>query len=216
MKHFPYFEDASVVNGHITTFLTKFVQSYYPTNDLLKNDKELQAWISEAVPAKIIDFPTGPIKDAKTLVEILTHVAYLCGVEHSVLNTNVPVASSATLPFHPLAFYKPLPTEKGVTDLMPYLPPLAPAVRQIGLLAAFNRPNFAHGPLTLAHMFDDAVLLEGMNQKTKGAATEFLANMQAFSKVVGARTFDKDGLSQGMPFIWNALDPEVASFFLTV
>ena len=214
-KNFPYFEDASIVNNHISTFISKFVKSYYPTNDLLIKDKELQAWVAEAVPAKVIDFPSA-IKDRKTLIDVLTHVAYLCGVEHSVLNTNVPVASSATLPFHPLAFYKPLPTEKGVTDLVPYLPPLEPAVKQIGLLAAFNRPKIARSNLTLAHMFDDAALLDGANQKTKNAAKDFLRDMQDFSKTVSARKFDRHGLSQGMPFIWNALDPEIASFYLTV
>ena len=65
-------------------------------------------------------------------------------------------------------------------------------------------------------MFNDTALLSRTNPATTSAAERFYAEMEAFSEVVGARTFDDKGLSQGMPFIWKALDPEVAPYYLTV
>ena len=64
-------------------------------------------------------------------------------------------------------------------------------------------------------MFDDPIMLNRMNPKTKAAAAKFKQSMQVFSEEVSGRTFDADGLSQGMPFIWRALDPNVAPYSIT-
>lgn len=64
-------------------------------------------------------------------------------------------------------------------------------------------------------MFSDPAMLHRMNTQTRAAAEEFRTAMQAFSDVVRARTFDEDGLSQGMPFVWQDLDPDVAPWGIT-
>ena len=65
------------------------------------------------------------------------------------------------------------------------------------------------------HMFDDPDMLRRVNSATQDAADAFLSSMQAFSQVVSGRTFDAQGLSQGMPFLWKALDPNVAPYSIT-
>ncbi|KAK5629358.1 hypothetical protein RRF57_005073 [Xylaria bambusicola] len=215
LKSFPYLEDATLVTDAVRTFMKSFVSSYYLTSDDVTADMELQAWIKEAGPAEIQDFPTA-VTDVDGIVDIMTHMCYLVAVQHGVLNSNSPVASTASLPLHPLAFYAPLPTEKGVTDVMQYMPPLAAAVGQISLLAAFNRPQFLDTNQTLSHLFDDSEILARMNPETNKAAAAFRMQMDAFSKVVRSRKFDADGLSQGMPFIWNALDPNRAPYWVTI
>lgn len=64
-------------------------------------------------------------------------------------------------------------------------------------------------------MFDDPVLLAGLKSESTEAAAAFKASMQQFSDEVGARGFDGEGLSQGMPFVWQALDPNVAPYSIT-
>jgi hypothetical protein len=64
-------------------------------------------------------------------------------------------------------------------------------------------------------MFDDENMLNRMNAQTRRAAATFKSSMQQFSADVSARTFDADGLSQGMPFVWQALDPNVAPYSIT-
>lgn len=80
----------------------------------------------------------------------------------------------------------------------------------------FARPLLVDTDRTLLHMFDDADMLALMNKATNTAAATFQSTMAAFSETVSARTFDSNGLSQGMPFVWQALDPNVAPFSVTI
>lgn len=66
------------------------------------------------------------------------------------------------------------------------------------------------------NMFNDGRFLNRTNDATRAAAAAFTSSMQAFSLQVQARAFDADGLSQGMPFVWKALDPAVAPFSVTI
>ena len=85
--------------------MTSFVQSYYPNTSVLRTDNELQAWIAEATPAQIIDFPASSITETQTLIDILTHLTYLVSVHHHTLNTNSLIQTSSVLPFEPFALY---------------------------------------------------------------------------------------------------------------
>jgi arachidonate 15-lipoxygenase (second type)/8-lipoxygenase (S-type) len=96
-----------------------------------------------------------------------------------------------------------------------YLPPFTQVLDQFAVGGLFARPRLAGTERALLHMFDDAVMLSRTNPKTKAAAAKFKRSMQAFSAEVSGRTFDADGLSQGMPFVWKALDPNVAPYSIT-
>jgi hypothetical protein len=96
-----------------------------------------------------------------------------------------------------------------------FLPPLAKVEEQLSVAAIFVRPFFVDTDRTLMHMFDNSTMLDRMNTATQTAAATFHSSMQAFSQQVAARTFDQDGLSQGMPFVWQALDPNVAPYSIT-
>lgn len=116
-----------------------------------------------------------------------------------------------TLPFHPAALYSPIPTTKGGnTSVVHWLPPYDKCSTQLYLSGFFARPLLVGTNRTLLHLFDDAAMLALMEEGVTTAADTFKSTMEAFSAVVSARTFDEDGLSQGMPFVWQALDPNVA------
>ncbi|RDL33922.1 Lipoxygenase [Venustampulla echinocandica] len=214
IKAFPFLEDASVIHTAIKDFMTAFVDSTYPDPSVFTQDKELQAWIVEAVAAKVMDFPTSI--DRTTLIDILTHFAFLVSAEHQTLNTNDLAEASGSLPFHPFALYQPIPTAKGVTDLVPFLPNASQAVSQIVLTALFARPEWVKSDRSLTQMFNDPAMLRGMNKKTAEAAAKFQTTLMRFSDVVSSRGFDAEGLCQGMPFIWRTLDPQRAPYFLTI
>lgn len=88
-------------------------------------------------------------------------------------------------------------------------------MEQLAFSALFARPLLVNTTRSLLHMFDDPVLLAGLNAETAAAATTFKASMQQFSEQVRARRFDDEGLSQGMPFVWQTLDPNVAPYSIT-
>ncbi|KAI4722833.1 Lipoxygenase [Aureobasidium sp. EXF-10727] len=195
LKHFPYYEDASVIYGAQRTFMSSFINSYYSQDLVVVADKEIQAWVKEC---------NGIAK------------AHLSSTAHHTVNTNELMSASATLPFHAMSLYSPVPKAKGATNLAAFLPPLQKAEEQIAVNAVFSRNYLAGTNRTLSHMFDDAAMLKRMNANTRTAAATFKTAMDSFSKTVKARKFDSKGLSQGMPFLWKALDPNVAPFGVTV
>ncbi|KAI6791522.1 Lipoxygenase [Hortaea werneckii] len=215
LKHFPFYEDASAINSAIADFMASFVDSYYDSDDQVAEDNELQDWTDEANgPASVLDFPSK-ISSKETLTEILTHFAHLASVSHHTVNTNELLEVSTTLPMHPDALHAPVPVQKGVENAADYLPPLDKAILQNTIGGLFARPNLVNTDRTIANMFADDNMLARMNEQTRRAATVFRNAMQAQSAKVSERTFDADGLSQGMPFIWRALDPQVAPYSLT-
>jgi hypothetical protein len=217
LPHFPFYEDGSKMLPVIRRFVQSFVDAYYETDVMLALDWEVQAWIEEANgPAMVIDFPEGPITEPETLVDIITHIAWLGGVSHHVLNSGTPVATSGVLPLHPAALYAPPPEKKGIKDILPFLPNEQDAVQQIALLARFNRPQLVDSQETLLHMFDDESLLEGGRREVVFANERFMTDMRQISEDINKKTFDEEGLCQGMPFVWKGMDPGQIPFFLSV
>ncbi|THY26210.1 Lipoxygenase [Aureobasidium pullulans] len=217
LKNFPFYEDASVIYSAMRVFMTSFVGSYYSADSEVLADKEIQAWVKECNgAAKVIDFPAA-IAKKDTLVDVLTHMAHLSSTAHHTVNTNELISASATLPFHPHSLYQPAPKQKrSVSNLTTFLPPFEKAQEQIQINALFSRNYLAGTNRTLSHMFDDATMLSKMNANTKTAAATFKSAMDSFSSKVKGRKFDTKGLSQGMPFVWQALDPNVMPFGVTV
>lgn len=201
----------------IRTFMTSFVGSYYASDSDVQADAELQTWAKEANgPAKAHDFPTA-ISTRETIIDILTHVAHLGSTAHHSVNTNELLSVSSTLPFHPPALYSPVPNTKGGDpDVVSFLPPFSQVITQLSFAGLFARPLLENTNRSLVHMFDDPDMLARMNPATEAAAAEFKGAMEAFSDTVAARGFDAQGLSQGMPFVWQALDPRVAPYSITV
>lgn len=133
LTSFPYYEDASVIYSALRTFMTSFVESYYTSDAVVKADTELQAWASEAnSDAEMIDFPTT-ISTVDQVIDILTHFAHLSSTVHHAINTNELLSLSATFPMHPGALYQPIPTEKGNTSVVDFLPPLNQVLVQFEL-----------------------------------------------------------------------------------
>lgn len=217
LPHFPFYEDGSRMFPVIRRFVQSFMESYYETDAMLALDWEVQAWIKEASgPAMVIDFPSAPLERVGTVVDIITHIAWLGGVSHHVLNSGEPVATSGVLPLHPAALYAPPPEQKGVKDLLQFLPNEQKSVEQIALLARFNRPQLVQSQETLLHMFDDKTLLGRGRKEAIFANERFMMDMNAISEEINDKTFDEEGLCQGMPFVWKAMDPAQIPFFLSV
>lgn len=215
LKSFPFYEDGAPIFNAIRDFTGTFISSYYSNDAVIANDKELQAWIKESNgPAKVIDFPS--ITTRSDLADVLAEVARLVSFSHHAVNLNQLITVASTLPFHPTALYKPIPDAKGVTDVASYLPPLDKAIGFIGVAANFARPLLANTNRSIIHMFDDPVMLHRMNSATRTANAMFKDAMTAQSSIVRNRGFDAQGLSQGMPFVWQALDPGVAAWSLTI
>ncbi|KAJ2983675.1 hypothetical protein NQ176_g514 [Zarea fungicola] len=218
-KSFPFYDDAKEIRDAYKTFFQSFVNSYYKTEGDLAGDYEVQNWFVEAsTHAKTQDFPSKEALNKATLVEVLTHFGFILSVAHHSQNGGAPIASS-TLPFHIPAMYTPAPTSKGVQDLLPYLPDAPTTLHYLGFMASFNRPFYVNDGRTLENTFSQKEMqteLAGLNQATNQAAAQFLTTLQGLSKKIQARSFDSNGLSGGMPFVYRTLDPNYIPFFCAV
>ncbi|KAI1412776.1 Lipoxygenase [Hypoxylon sp. FL1857] len=218
-KSFPFFQDAVKIRNTFHDFFTSFIDSYYASDADVNADFEVRNWFAEAEnAAQVYDFPASDSSflTKETLVDVLTHFGFIVSVVHHGLNGGDPVGSKATLPFHLNALYAPLPTEKGVTDLLPFLPPPESAIHYIGFLATFNRPFYRTSNRTLEYAFSDDALLQRLNDKTRDAAATFMDGMKSISTEIRARSFYENGLSLGMPFVYRTLDPGYIPYFSAV
>ena len=198
-------------------FATSFVNYYYHNESLVSQDSELQAWVTEATgAAEVIDFPASPISLRETIIDLLTHLAYLTGVNHHTLNSGSLAANSGTLPFHPAALYVPVPDTKGMKSILPYLPNTNASINQATLFAGFVRPRLFGADGNLEGIFERAGFLAGASRKVKQAAALLQSRLKVISKDTESRVFDSEGLAQGMPFIWRNLDPGKIPFFLAI
>jgi hypothetical protein len=219
LKHMPFLEDAGPIYDAIRAFTGAYCESYYGSDpSAISNDVELQAWLVDAVDAQVIDFPTkSTLRTVDDLADLMAYLGHIVSIAHHTVNLNVIFTGSGVLPFHPAALYKPVPESKGITqtDIVSRLPPLGEALGAIDLYAKFCRSELVDSDRTLVHMFDSEELLERSNPTVREANEAFKKAMYARSEVVKHRTFGPDGLSQGMPFVWNALDPDVITWSVT-
>jgi hypothetical protein len=201
----------------IRSFTGTYCDSYYSSSADLANDVELQAWMTEAIAAQVIDFPTtDTLRTASDLADLLAYLGHIVSVAHHSVNLNQLLTGSGVLPFHPIALYRPIPESKGVTDVASYLPGVDKALAMINFNAKFARPRLAGTDRTLVHMFDSEELLRRSQPSARVANQEFMKAMRARSEVFKDRAFGADGLSQGMPFVWKALDPDVIPWNLAI
>ncbi|KAK6497132.1 hypothetical protein TWF506_004607 [Arthrobotrys conoides] len=218
LTHFPFYEDALPLWNAMHTFMTTLVHSYYPNDAAVAGDNEILNWMDEANgPAEVVDFPNRATMNSRAkLIDVLTHVAHLVSTAHHVVNTNALMTAGAVLPLNPGGLFNhPIPTTKGATDIAKYLPDVDKAIAYIFNTGLFSRPLIAGTDRTMVHMFDDPLMLARMKPAVRTANNVFKATMEARSFIVKGRHLI-NGLSQGMPFVWKTLDPDVAPWSLTV
>ena len=231
-KAFPFYDDASEIVRIQREFYTGFINTYYATDADVAKDYEVKAWFEEvrrgptgpAVDGKglipVPDFPEKPSK--QTLVEVLTHNAWLQVAHHS-LNSGDPIHSSMILPFHPGGLFKPVPETKGIDDatLITFLPNATAAVTAIAFSATFNRPRYQQmeRPRTLAYAYSGPDFLARFAEPgVTQAADKYKAAMSALGGKAQARKIEKDGMCTGqrIPFCYNSLNPLYIPWFFSV
>ncbi|KAF2704147.1 Lipoxygenase [Pleomassaria siparia CBS 279.74] len=217
-KIFPFYEDASVIYDATRVFMADLVDSYYTSAKMLEKDVDLQAWTEGGRASSDHRLSLCAAKE-QGHAHRYSDPRGAFGIHrkwHPRHKSPPPSALSSILHFSPFSLYSPIPTTRNISFIMPYMPQVPAAIGQISLVVTFNRPSFADSDENITHMFDDRTLLGKTNSKVGHAEKVFREKMQMFSRVVRGRTFDGKGLSQGMPFLWTTLDPNTASYCLTI
>ena len=141
-EHFPDYpyRDDSILYWHAIRNWTKaYVDLYYPSDQSVLDDAELQNWYRELASKEGGRISGLGIDDAiptiDYLADVLTMVIFTCSVQHAAVNFPQYELMSY-VPNMPLAMYKPAPTSReGATeqDYLATLPPMDMAELQMDL-----------------------------------------------------------------------------------
>jgi hypothetical protein len=124
----------------IRTFVGRYVRAYYPTEDAVRGDAELQTWAERCSRLEHIHGFPSSFTGYDGLAQVLAYFIFQNAVKHHFMNGHASWHSIAP-PFHASALYnKPLPTKKGVeVNPMDYAVPSEMVPEMAYLYAWFTR-----------------------------------------------------------------------------
>jgi arachidonate 15-lipoxygenase len=108
---YPYRDDGLLLWDAIQDFARQYIDVYYPTDNDVTQDSEINAWahdISAKDRGRIPGFP-GNFQSKKGLAETLGHIIFHCTAHHSCIHFN-QYSYPGFVPNMPYAAYVPPPT----------------------------------------------------------------------------------------------------------
>jgi arachidonate 15-lipoxygenase len=145
-----YREDALKLFTAIKQYVNDLLRVYYPDDETVKSDIELQSWGRELVSKKggrVKGLPVGKngsIETFDALHAIVAQVIFICSVEHSAVN-NGQYAQLGWIPNTPGAMYLPPPTDHSPRD-------------EANLVYALPGAHAVGQQLTLVHLLSSKTL----------------------------------------------------------
>uniref|UniRef100_A0A6N2NA16 Lipoxygenase n=1 Tax=Salix viminalis TaxID=40686 RepID=A0A6N2NA16_SALVM len=90
LEDYPYAQDGLLIWSAIDSWVRTYVEHYYPNSSTVCNDRELQAWYSEAINVGHFDLRDADwwpkLATSDDLVWILTVLIWLASAQHAALN----------------------------------------------------------------------------------------------------------------------------------
>ncbi len=116
IPHYPYRDDGMLLWNAIHSFVSGYLNHFYPNPEDIAKDTELQAWAAE------LSDPNGgnvkgmlsQINAVNELIEIVTTVIFICGPQHSAVNF-AQYEYMAFTPNMPLAAYRDIPNQNDTS-----------------------------------------------------------------------------------------------------
>jgi arachidonate 15-lipoxygenase len=201
LPYYPYRDDALLYWSAIRDWVAAYVAVYYPSDDDVRDDPELAAWITEVGSAEGGRLQGVDRNDALTregLIDIVTLIIYTCSVQHAAVNFPQYDLMSY-VPNMPLACYAPAPKNKsGATeaDYLAMLPPLAQAELQLTVGYALGSVHYTT-----------------LGQYTRGlfrhkAVQEALTKLEFRLKEIGATIVERNLARRTYDFLLPASIPQ--------
>ena len=145
LPDYPYRDDALLIWNAIQQWVSDYLSLYYPDDDTVVQDYELQAWLTEILSSeggKLADVgettpeaPTPRIRTRSYLTDAITLIIFTASAQHAAVN--FPQATYMTYgPNMPLAGYRPAPTsptDATAEDYLALLPSLEQAEVQMNM-----------------------------------------------------------------------------------
>ncbi|KAG9467210.1 hypothetical protein GDO78_015407 [Eleutherodactylus coqui] len=130
IPNFYYRGDGQMIWEAMERFVSNMVQHYYKSDESVRTDPELQAWVAEIYEKGFLSNESSGIpsslKTMPSLVRYLTMVIFRCSAQHAAVNSG-QFDFYSWMPNGPASMKRPPPTAKGVTTIQSILDAL-PAV----------------------------------------------------------------------------------------
>ncbi|KAH3877888.1 hypothetical protein DPMN_001768 [Dreissena polymorpha] len=128
VPHYPFRDDALLTFNAILKYVTSYVNLYYPSDDILSKDMEIQIWRREldtpieqgglGVPG--VPGEGGKFTSRDQLIQVVTSIIYTCSVGHAAANFKQYDEYAFPLNYPSLLLGKPPSnkTERSEKDIM--------------------------------------------------------------------------------------------------
>jgi arachidonate 15-lipoxygenase len=184
LPSYPYRDDGLLIWNAIKQWVADYLNIYYQnSDDNVKNDTELQAWIAELLSptgGRMTNIgEEGEIKTIAYLEECITLIIFTASAQHAAVNFPQSTIMSYA-PAIPFAGYTPAPTSAlGATrqDYFNLLPPVSQAQGQLNL-------NFLLGSVYYTRLGDYTSILD---MRVQQHLRNFQDNLKAIEVTIRGR-----------------------------
>ncbi|XP_069825405.1 hydroperoxide isomerase ALOXE3-like [Dendropsophus ebraccatus] len=202
VPNFYYRDDGRMIWAAVESFVSSIVRYYYRSDQSVRTDPELQAWVAEIYEKGFLSYSSSGIPSSldtvPALVKYLTMVIFRCSAQHAVVNSG-QFDFYGWMPNGPSSMRSPPPTTKGVTTLQTILDALpdinTTSIQVVTVWQLSNEPQDRR-PLG---SFPDVHFTEATPQQF---IREFQAKLAEISK-----TINEQNQTRRLPYLY--LDPNV-------
>ncbi|KAM7231895.1 hypothetical protein CapIbe_016656 [Capra ibex] len=124
-----YRDDGMQIWGAVECFVSEMISIYYPSDESVRDDSELQAWVWEIFSEGFLGRESSGLPSTlgtrEALIQYVTMVIFNCSAKHSAVSAG-QFDFSAWMPNLPPSMQLPPPTSKGQASLEGFLATLPP------------------------------------------------------------------------------------------
>ncbi|XP_073517186.1 polyunsaturated fatty acid lipoxygenase ALOX15B-like [Phyllobates terribilis] len=142
IPNYYYRDDGQMIWEALESFVSGIVQYYYKSDEAVRTDPELQAWVAEIYEKGFLKRDSSGIPSSletvSSLVKYLTMVVFRCSAQHAAVNSG-QFDFYSWMPNGPTSMKSPPPTAKGTTTLQTILDSLPDVnTTAIGIVAVWQ------------------------------------------------------------------------------
>ncbi|KAL7983022.1 hypothetical protein Chor_013628 [Crotalus horridus] len=202
LPNFYYRDDGMKIWTAIEKFVSGIVDIYYRSDDAVKADPELQAWIHEIFTEAFLSRESSGVpstlESKAQLSKFLTMVIFNCSARHSAVNSG-QFDFAAWMPNTPATLRQPPPTVKGTASLKSILGTFPEVNSTCALLSLLSIVSYEPGDLRPLGQYPEKHFTEEMPQKL---ISRFQKRLTVISEEIEER-------NQALPIAYRYLDPSL-------
>ena len=207
LPHYPYRDDGLLLWNAIETFVSGYLKYFYPTNEALAQDVELQTWAKELASdsgGKVKGMPSK-IDTVEQLIKIVTTIIFTCGPQHSAVNfpqyeymafaANMPLAAYRDIPKITASGTLEVITEKDILRLLPPYKRAADQLKTMFTLSAYRYDRLGYYDKSFRELYQMS-----FNEVFGGTPIELLAKQFQQNLNMAQQKIDANNQKRVIPY----------------